>query len=167
MEPNQPSTDLMIPDEFRLKSILETIQRDKNIPSAQRRKLIKQQYELLITSVQEQFKVALAIEKDRLGGQEMIAHRQLVVDVEIMTFQIRNLFLDAVATLGENVEMKQLDCLAEFAKKLKVFRNKLSTLDIDENEKSTIEELSKNAFNRVKDKLIQLTADIIDRAVPP
>lgn len=158
--------DMIVPGQFSLESIFETIQRNPDMLPTQRRKLIKQKYELLLNSFREQTSTALAIEKEKLANQQTLVHREMVVQVEIITLQIRDQFIETFKTLGANVEKKQLEFLIEFGKDMEVLDKQLENSGINEKRKSMIKALVDKAFGRVCDKLTQLTDEIFETKLP-
>jgi len=158
------STALTLPDPIRFDSIQRVVQNEENLSAIVKRKLLKQTYRMIFEQRQEQFRVALEVDRRRLSDLRLIAERRMTAETESITLQIREEFIRTMRSLGLKVELAQLEFLADFAERLRSFRQKLAKRDLDASERQMIYKLSKEAFLRVAERLGELTAEIIESA---
>ena len=64
MDQKSTSTNLTIPEAYRLKTVLDNMRTDSSLTPQIKRKLIKKQLSLLFDAFDEQSRIALEIEKD-------------------------------------------------------------------------------------------------------
>lgn len=169
MSGKQPKTALAkatpaIPETFQVRKVLMDVQNDQNMPAIYRRRLLKQAFNVLFQQRQDEFNTALRISKDRLDRAENLARKQMAAQEETMTLSIREEFIQTMASIGLRVTMAQLEFLAEFGERIKDFRQKLAKKNIDAPEKKMILNLTKKEFERVYDKLAELTEGIMNAA---
>lgn len=153
-----------VPQDIRMDSIKTVVQNDEQISNFYRRKLLKQQFQAVYVQRQEQIRMALEADKKKLAALSRVAERQINKEEETLTLQIRREYIQTMADLGHKVEKAQLEFLTDFAEDLEGFRRRLAKRDLNPTEKKMILDLSKKAFQRVYDKLGDLTADIIEAA---
>jgi hypothetical protein len=145
-----------------LKNLTEQNRNLKDIPAKLKREIIRKQSAFTVNVLSEQLDMALAFEKDKLANQQVVMLQQTSVNTSVMILELRDQFVNSMATLGHTVEINQLEFLLRFAESLANFRKALAKADIDETEKSEILAQSHKAFTRTKNKLDKLTDDLIE-----
>jgi hypothetical protein len=156
--PNQVtiSANRTVPDQLRPEALQKVVEAD-NLNAFQKRQLIKQLFRTTFEMRQQEFLAALEVGKYRVAAQVSLVKNKIDVEKDTIAFGIREEFLEILAELGMRVETRQLEFMTEFGVKLKSFRRRLEAQDIDDDEKDRILKMSRNAFDRVYDRLMQLT----------
>jgi len=155
-----------VPDQLRPDSLSRVVQGDLNLTAFQKRQLIKQLFRMKFNQRQEQFRASLDVDKYRLDAQVALVKNKIDVEKDTIALKIREEFLKTLADLGMRVELSQLDFLSEFGTKLKSFRRRLETHDIDPEEKERILQMSHNAFDRVYNRLMELVSRMTANNAP-
>jgi hypothetical protein len=159
--PNQVtiSASKTVPDQLRPDVLQKIVQAD-NLNPFQKRQLIKQLFRTTFEQRQQQFQASLEVDKYRIAAQVSLVKNKIDVEKDTIALGIREEFLKTLADLGMRVETSQLEFVTEFGVRLKTFRRRLDAQDIDADEKDRILQMSRNAFNRVYERLMELTERI-------
>jgi len=164
MKKNTTGTSLTIPEEYRLRTVLDELKANNDITTKHKKQLIRQQYDLLVDSFKEQGRIALEIEKEKLGKQQLLINKAIAVQTENMTNLIRQEYIRAVAPLTKEIEIEQLEMLYDFGEKIQIYQDKLQSCKLKPKFKKELIKISDESFDRVKEKLTQLTLDALAKA---
>ena len=163
--PNQVAIPIhtTVPDQLRPESLQRAIQTDENLSGFQIRRLTKQVFRMKFEQRREQFRASLEVDKYRLDALVSLTKNKIDVEKDTVALGIRQDYLNTLADLGMRVELSQLDFLTEFGTRLKSFRQSLEKKDIEPDEKERILRMSRDSFDRIYRRLMELT----ERMVPP
>jgi len=133
---------------------MEAIKSNTSIPRPKRRQMID-----------AAVAVYMDVDDAQLSAVKAMIKAQTEAEKEAFIYQVRDKFVAMLATLGIDVEMRQLNFLHDFARKIDQFKKNLAADDIDPEFKETVMEMANDAFKRVCKQLIQLTGSLLDKVM--
>lgn len=157
--PNQVAitTNKTVPDQLRPEILQRNIQAQTSLNAFQKRQLTKQLFQATAERMREEFSASLEVDRYRLIAQVELVKNKIDVEKDTIALNIREAYLNTLATVGMRVEMAQLEFITEFGASLKAFRERLKLQNVDDGEKQRIMQMSIDSFDRVYRRLIDLT----------
>jgi heme oxygenase len=148
--------------QLRSESLQRAVQTDDTLTAFQKGKLTRQAFRMKFEERQQQFRASLEVSKYQLDAQVNLIKSKIDIEKDSVALGIRQDYLNTLADVGMRVELSQLDFLTEFGTRLKSFRRGLEKKDIEPDEKERIMQMSRDAFDRIYRRLMEL----MDRMLP-
>lgn len=109
-----------------------------------------------------QVKTIIELEKTRVEAQKEGATMAIFMQLDEFQLRLRERYQEMFKALGARVEIQKLDFLFEFGKELTKHYKKFKEADLLPSMQESLLKEAKQAFINVKNKIAQMTADIIE-----